>query len=362
MSDLAAIQGWLSSVQSTMSGLPSQVQQAAATGDFASVFSEAQSVLSGGPGTLGGAAGTVASPPGSVGSTAPAAGASFGAYAPSGAALVGTGSAALPSGATGSAAVATAEKYLGTPYVWGGATPSGFDCSGLVQYVYAQLGVSLPRTSEQQATAGAPVASLAQAQPGDLVFYAGSDGTASSPGHVGIYVGNGEMVDAPQTGSVVSLQPVGAPVAIRRVVPAAAPTSPATGGAANTAVPSALAPVFAAASARYGISQSLLEAVAQVESGFNPYAVSSAGAQGLMQIMPATAAGIGVNPFDPAQAIYGAAQLLSGYLAQYGGSTSLALAAYNAGPAAVAQYGGVPPFPQTATYIQAVTTIAGGGS
>ena len=63
----------------------------------------------------------------------------------------------------------------------GGTSPSGFDCSGLVQYVYGQLGVSLPRTSEEQAEVGTPVASLAAAQPGDLLFFAGSDGTASSP-------------------------------------------------------------------------------------------------------------------------------------------------------------------------------------
>lgn len=124
-------------------------------------------------------------------------------------------------GITGADVVNTATHFEGTPYVWGGSAPGGFDCSGLVQYVYAQLGITMPRTSQVQADVGVPVASLSSAQSGDLIFFAGSDGTTSAPGHVGIYVGNGEMIDAPYTGTCVQVHSVssaGPVVAIRRVL------------------------------------------------------------------------------------------------------------------------------------------------
>jgi len=88
-----------------------------------------------------------------------------------------------------------AARYLGVPYVWGGASPSGFDCSGLVMYVYAQLGISLPHYTVAQWNATQPI-SQAQMLPGDLVFFDGL-------GHVGIYIGGGQFIDAPHTGAVV---------------------------------------------------------------------------------------------------------------------------------------------------------------
>jgi len=129
-------------------------------------------------------------------------------------------------GVTGHDVVNMASRFEGTPYVWGGTSPRGFDCSGFAQYVYGQLGINLPRTSEEQATVGTPVASLSDARPGDLIFFAGSDGTAQAPGHVGIYVGNGEMIDAPYTGTTVQVQSLsgaGPVVSIRRVLASAIP-------------------------------------------------------------------------------------------------------------------------------------------
>jgi len=110
---------------------------------------------------------------------------------------------------TGSRPVDVARGYLGVPYVFGGTNPAvGLDCSGLVQLVFRQLGVSLPRTAQQQFNATSPVA-RAELRPGDLVFFAR---TYSDPGawitHVGIYIGNGQQINAPTEGQTVSIQPV----------------------------------------------------------------------------------------------------------------------------------------------------------
>jgi cell wall-associated NlpC family hydrolase len=96
--------------------------------------------------------------------------------------------------------VQTALQFLGVPYVWGGESPSGFDCSGLVKYVYAQHGVSLPHASSIQFGMGAPVPPD-QLQPGDLVFFYGS----TLPQHVGMYIGKGKYIEAPNFGEVVKI-------------------------------------------------------------------------------------------------------------------------------------------------------------
>ena len=103
-------------------------------------------------------------------------------------------------------ALAVAKHYLGVPYVWGGTSPAGFDCSGLVQYSYAKIGISLPRTSREQFKIGAyiPPDRLDLLKPGDLVFF-GYNGDASQIHHVGMYAGHGDFIQAPATGDVVRI-------------------------------------------------------------------------------------------------------------------------------------------------------------
>ena len=104
-----------------------------------------------------------------------------------------------------------------------------------------------------------------------------------------------------------------------------------------------------------GVPPALVKAVAKVESGFNPRSTSGAGAQGLMQLMPGTARGLGVtDPYDPLQSLRGGAKYLRQQLDRFGGDYSKAIAAYNAGPGAVQKYGGIPPYAETQAYVPRV--------
>jgi soluble lytic murein transglycosylase-like protein len=129
----------------------------------------------------------------------------------------------------------------------------------------------------------------------------------------------------------------------------------------STAVPASgsLTAMAESAAQAAGVPVNLFLALVEAESGFHPDAVSSAGAMGLTQLMPATARALGVtNPFDPAQNLAAGARYLAQLLNQYH-SVPLALAAYNAGPGAVNFYGGIPPYPETQAYVSRVMSLAG---
>lgn len=120
-------------------------------------------------------------------------------------------------GVTGDQVAAAAQKYVGVPYVWGGTNPAtGMDCSGFVQRVYQDLGISLPRVVHDQMAQGTPVASLAEAKPGDLLIDFGGE-------HVAIYLGNGKAIDAPEPGKTIQVRDAWEKytglTAIRRIVP-----------------------------------------------------------------------------------------------------------------------------------------------
>jgi peptidoglycan DL-endopeptidase CwlO len=165
-----------------------------------------------------------------------------------------SGSSAVPNQVV-SAAIAFAQKQIGKPYLWGGTGPDAFDCSGLVMMAYQAAGVDIPRTSEDQWTWG-PKVPASQAEPGDLVFFAGSDGTPTSPGHVGMVIGGGKMIEAYATGFPIRISTYGTAssagglsqvVGFTRPWAHAGVTLPAGATSPATAIPSAVATSSAAA-------------------------------------------------------------------------------------------------------------------
>ena len=238
----------------------------------------------------------------------------------------------------------------------------------LVRQAFRAVGVEMPVDLNRQAEMGVEVSSLDDALPGDLLVF------GSPVDHVALYAGDGSMLHAPAPGAEVQLKHIERPVAeIRRVVTPGAGdvasavslelgewSTPAVEGVASDSrafSPSeaerAYQTLFDQAGGEWQVPPALLAAVAETESGFNPSAVSPVGAQGLMQFMPATAAEMGVDPWDPASAIDGAARYLRTSIEQFE-DPELAIASYNAGRGAVSRYGGIPPFPETQNYVRKV--------
>jgi len=176
-----------------------------------------------------------------------------------------------------------------------------------------------------------------------------------------------QLAGARAPGATPGLAPAVAPgTAPALAAPGAAPALAAPGAAPALAAPSGglaagtpyAAEIQAAASA-HGVDPALLAGLVRQESNFNPRAGSPAGAQGLTQLMPGTARGLGVaDPLDPAQSLDGGARYLRQMLDQFGGDVTRALAAYNAGPGAVARFGGVPPYAETQSYVRQVQAYA----
>jgi soluble lytic murein transglycosylase-like protein len=210
-----------------------------------------------------------------------------------------------------------------------------------VQSRVAQLESLIAAASSPRATTFAATLASATAQPGagaaSLSSPLASTATAGTGSTAAAIVGGSSGAGA--TGSSAAMLSPGAASSL----PAGTPY-----GAEITA-----------AAKRHGIDPALLAGLIKQESGFNPDARSGAGAVGLTQLMPATAAGLGVtDPANPAQSIEGGAKYLAGQLKRFGGDVARALAAYNAGPGAVERFGGVPPYAETQNYVRAVQANA----
>jgi soluble lytic murein transglycosylase-like protein len=181
---------------------------------------------------------------------------------------------------------------------------------------------------------------------------------AAGPQAVGVQ-GAGPLAAGAQAVGVQGAGPLAAAVppvaAAHGAVPQSAASQAATARPTSIQVPGGFGPIIQEAAHKYGVDPALIAAVMETESKFNPDAVSQAGAKGLMQLMPATARGLGVTDAkDPRQAILGGAKLLGILSDKYKGDLKLTLAAYNAGSGAVDKHGGIPPYGETQKYVPLV--------
>jgi len=207
------------------------------------------------------------------------------------------------------------------------------------------------------ATGGIGAASQAAARVAQLQSMIQAVETGSGKGSFGAALAEATAAGGPATsalGEATALTPTSTAATTAAAVPTTTAASPGNG-----TVP--FQSLIEESCARYGVDPALLAGLIEQESHFDPTVGSSAGAQGLTELMPETAASLGVtDPHDPAQSIDAGARLLSEKLAEFGGDTELALAAYNAGSGAVQQYHGIPPYPETQEYVKKVLGYAAG--
>jgi soluble lytic murein transglycosylase-like protein len=242
-------------------------------------------------------------------------------------------------GAVGAAAAAERMQQLQTLIAQVEQGPAGFAAALDAAQTSSSTAQSTSAAAGEPPTSGA-LATAAASTPSGL-YQTAATTTGSYPG---IAQGTTSSAIADQSPSLENA--------------AMTTTSPASATATDGAG-SAYVPLIEQAAARNGVDPALLYGLIEQESGFDPSATSSAGALGLTQLMPGTASSLGVSePLNPAQSIEGGARYLGQMLRQFSGNTADALAAYNAGPGAVQQYGGVPPYSETQQYVSKVLANA----
>lgn len=220
------------------------------------------------------------------------------------------------------------------------------------------VGTGLGPNAGGIASAARATARVAQLQSMIQAVETGSSGSAAGAGSFESALAEASAVPGTGPDALGEASPVTAPSPTTATLATTAATEP-TATAGNGAVP--FQSLIEESCARYGVDPALLAGLIEQESHFDPTVGSSAGAQGLTELMPETAASLGVtDPHDPAQSIDAGARLLSEKLAEFGGNTELALAAYNAGSGAVQQCNGIPPYPETQEYVKKVLGYAAG--